>query len=160
MRSGETFGTPGAGRSSFEAFPAWGSFAMALSDRLTDLAGRTKRLEDTAAAARAKNVAKMEEQREQLRTNAAQAKGEAQAWWTETTAKIEQQRTELQTKREQRQSERAVEAQKRYADAADEFASSLTALAAYAVDAAAEATVDATIAREQAETAAKAPVAN
>ncbi len=133
---------------------------MALSDQLTDLAGRTKRLEDTAAAARTKNVAKMEEQREQLRSKAAPAKGNAHAWWTETTAKVEHKRAELHAKREQHKGERAVEAATRYADGAEEFASSLTALAAFAVDAAAEAAVDAVIAREHADSIAKAPRAS
>ena len=120
-----------------------------------DLAGRTKRLEDAAAAARAKNVAEMEEQRDQLRLKAAQAKADVQGWWTETTSKIEQQRAELKAKREQHKAKNEAEAAKQYADAAEEFASSLTALAAFAADEAAEATVDAAIAREHAESSAK-----
>lgn len=136
---------------------------MALSDQLMDLAGRTKRLEDAAAAARAKNLAKLEEQRQQLqstmdtqaqtvRAKVAQGKTEVQGWWAETTAKIEQRRAEFEAKREQHKAERAVEAKVRYADAAEEYATNLTSLAEFVVDAAAYAVVDAAIAREQAET--------
>lgn len=133
---------------------------MALSDQLMDLAGRTKRLEDAAAAAGAKDVTRMEQQRAQLRAKAGEARGNVEAWWTETTAKVEQQRAELKAKREQRETELDVEAAKEYADIAEAFAASLNALAAFATDAAAEATVDAGIARQQAESGAKTPVAS
>ena len=135
---------------------------MALSDQLEDLAGRTKRLEDEAAALRAKNVARMEQQREQVhasmqtqaanvRTKAAQTKTAAQEWWTQTTNHIEEQRAALQAKREQRKAEQAVESAERQAEASEDYASMLASLAAYAVDAAADAALDAGIARAQAD---------
>lgn len=39
---------------------------MALSDQLTDLAGRTQRLKDAAAAAEARDRAMLEQEREKL----------------------------------------------------------------------------------------------
>jgi len=122
---------------------------MALSDQLMDLAGRTKRLEDAAAAARAKNVAKLEEQRGKVETKAASKKGEAESWWIETTTKIDKRRAELKVKHEQHKAERTVEAAKRYADATADQAEMFVVLADYAVDAATEAVVDAAIAEEQ-----------
>src|SRR5437764_14298230 len=41
---------------------------MALSDQLTDLANRTRQLEDAAATTRAKDRTKLEEQREKLQS--------------------------------------------------------------------------------------------
>ena len=128
---------------------------MALSERLMDLAARTRGLEEAAEAARGRNVVRMEAQREQLRSKVAEAKGDAQARWNETTAKIERRRAELQASREQHKHERRVEAAQAYAGAAEEFASALTSLAAYTADAAAEATVDAGIAREHADSMAR-----
>lgn len=133
---------------------------MALSDQLMDLAGHLKRLEGGAATAHAQSVANMEEQRQQLRSKAAAAKGEAQARWSETTAKIEQLSAELKAKRERREGERAVEAATFYAEAAEEFATALNSLAGYVADEAAAATVDAGIAQQQAESVAKAAVSS
>src|SRR5205823_8172202 len=58
---GEQSGERGAARDS-DAKEA----TMALSDQLTDLAQRTKHLEDAAAAARARNRAMLEDQQEKL----------------------------------------------------------------------------------------------
>ncbi|HXN03824.1 MAG TPA: hypothetical protein VN895_03205 [Candidatus Acidoferrum sp.] len=41
---------------------------MALSDHLKDLAGRTKRLEEAAATVHAKNAARLEEQRPEMKS--------------------------------------------------------------------------------------------
>lgn len=142
---------------------------MALSDQLMDLANRTKRLEDTVAAARAKNEQQLEEQRQKLqssmdaqaqnvRAKAAQTKTEGRTWWMETTAQIERRRAEFQAKRAEHKAHESVEAAKRYADGTEEYATMLVSLADFMVDAAAEAVADATIAREQADAKSKAEV--
>src|SRR5207248_11765798 len=85
---------------------------MALSDQLTDLANRTKQLEDAAATTRAKDRTKLEEQREKLQSkvkteaqniqsSAGKAQADARSWWADTTARFEQRRAELRTKMDQ-----------------------------------------------------------
>jgi hypothetical protein len=82
---------------------------MALSDQLLDLASRTKQLEDAAAAARAQDHAKLEQDREklhstmeaeaqQLQSSASDAQSQASSWWADTTARMEQRRAELRAK--------------------------------------------------------------
>src|SRR6266545_3765594 len=75
---------------------------MALSDQLTDLAARTRDLEEAAAATRAKNRVKLEDQREKLHSKikteaqsilstAGKAETGARSWLTDTTTRLEQQ---------------------------------------------------------------------
>src|SRR5205823_12941383 len=98
---GEQSGERGAARDS-DAKEA----TMALSDQLTDLAQRTKHLEDAAAAARARNRAMLEDQQEKLHSqmsaeaqhlesSAREATTDVRSWWTDTTANIEQWRAGL-----------------------------------------------------------------
>lgn len=135
---------------------------MSLSDQLDELAKRIQRLEDAAAAAHEKNKAKLEQQREQFKVKAdsqakvvsakaAKTKGEAQAFWAATTAKIEHRRDELQTKREQQKAKWDVDSAERYAEGCEEYAEMLLSLAAFVVDSAGYATVDAVIARDRAD---------
>jgi len=135
---------------------------MALSDQLTDLAARTKQLEDAAAAADAKNRAMLEQEREKLHSNmqkeakdlqstADRAGAEAHSWWADVTARMEQRRAELRAKVEERHAERKVEQAQRNADDAEDYASGLVSMAAYVIDAAEYAVVDATIARSEAD---------
>jgi hypothetical protein len=135
---------------------------MALSDQLTDLAGRTKHLEDSAAAAREKNRTKLEQDREKLhsavqqdaqsvRSSAEAAKSESASWWAGTTDKLEQQRGAMRAKIDERRSERKVEKAERNASDAEGYAADMVSFAAYAIDAAEYAVVDAAIARGEAD---------
>ncbi len=134
---------------------------MALSDRLTDLASRTKDLEDAAAATRAKDHAKLEHQRNQLhskltteaqniQSSADKAQAGARSWWTDTTARFEQQRNELRAKMDQQRAERKVDRAQHNADDAEAYAADMISWAEYAIDSAEYAVVDAVIARDEA----------
>ena len=136
--------------------------SMALSDQLTDLAGRTKRLEEAARAAEARNRATLEQEREQLhpamekeaedlQSSAAATRTEASSMWAETTAHIEQRRAKLRAELDQRRAERKLEKAKRNADNAEDCAAGMVSLAAYVIDAAEYAVVDAAIARGEAD---------
>lgn len=135
---------------------------MALSDQLTELAARTKKLEDAAAANKAKSQAQLEQEREKLNANMqAQAQkiqskvdktqADAQAWWTETTKRFEQRRAEVRTKMDQHKAERKLDQAQHYADYMDNIAVDYVAWATYAVDAAEYAVTDAAIARKAAD---------
>ncbi len=135
---------------------------MALSDQLTDLADRTKQLEDAANAAKAKNRAKLEQQRDELHSkvekdaqsihsSAGMAGAGVRSWWAETAAHMEQQRTDLRDKIQQQQTERKVQKAESNAADAEDYATNLVSLAAYVVDAAEYAVVDAAIARSTAD---------
>jgi hypothetical protein len=135
---------------------------MALSDQLTDLAGRTKQLEDSAAAAREMNRTKLEQERDKLhsavendaqnvRSSAQAGMSELGSWWAETTGKLEQQRAAMRAKIDQHRSEQKVEKAERNASDAENYAADMVSFAAYAIDAAEYAVIDATIARSQAD---------
>jgi len=64
---------------------------------------------------------------------------------------MEQRRAELRAKVEERHAERKVEQAQRNADDAEDYASGLVLMAAYVIDAAEYAVVDATIARSEAD---------
>src|SRR5262249_39313217 len=128
--------------------PADASLAgMALSDQLTDLAGRTKRLEDTAKAAETQNRQKPRKERDQpppkmqkeakdLQKSAGTKKAEAQSWWADMTANVEQQRAKLHADIEKRKAERKLDNANRNADDAEQYAEGMISLAAYVIDAA------------------------
>jgi len=135
---------------------------MALSDQLTDLAGRTKQLEASASAAREKNRVKLVQDREKLhstvqkdaqsaRSSAEAAKSELASWWADTTEKLEQQRTAMRAKIDLRRTERKVDKAERNASDAEDYAADMVSIAAYAIDAAEYAVVDAAIARGEAD---------
>ena len=135
---------------------------MALSDQLMDLASRIKQLEDAAEATRERNRAKLEQEREKLhtsmerdaenmRSSAEQAQTDMRSWWADTTSHMEQQRADLRSKIEQRRAEHEVARAQRNAEDAEQFASDWVAWAAYAVDNAEYAVLDAAIARGEAD---------
>ena len=135
---------------------------MALSDQLTDLAGRTKKLEDSAAAAREKDRADLEKQRENLhstieadakkiKSDTASGQADIQAWWTDTTARMEKKRAEIRTKIEDRKAERKVERANQNANDAADYAAEMLRVANYVVETAEYAVVDAAIARSEAD---------
>jgi len=135
---------------------------MALSDQLTDLAGRTKRLEDAAAAADARNRAMLEQEKEKLhssmekeakdlRSSANATRSEAHTWWAEMSVHIEERRAKMRVDIDQRRAERKVDKAQRNADDAEDYAAGLVSLAAYVIDAAEYAVVDAALARGEAD---------
>ncbi len=135
---------------------------MALSDQLTDLAARTKKLEDAAAANRAKSKAQLEQDQEKVNAKVqAQAQkmqasfdkthADAEAWWTEMTKKFEQRRAEMRTNVDQHKEERKLDRAQHHADDMEAWAADYVAWAAYAVDCAEYAVVDAAIARKEAD---------
>lgn len=135
---------------------------MALSDQLTELAARTKKLEDAAAANKAKSQAQLEQEREKLnakmqaqaqkiQSSVDKTQAGAQAWWTETTKRFEQRRAEVRTKMDQQKAERKLDRAQHNADHMENIAADYVAWAAYAVDAAQYAVTDAAIARKQAD---------
>ncbi|HXN03821.1 MAG TPA: hypothetical protein VN895_03190 [Candidatus Acidoferrum sp.] len=135
---------------------------MALSDKLTDLASRIKELEDAAAATKAKNHAKLEQQREQLnskmktqaqsiQSSATKAKGEARSWWTDTTAQFEQQRAKTRAKMDQQKANFKSDRAELDAEDAENYAADMVDWAIYAVDSAQYAVIDAYIARDKAD---------
>lgn len=135
---------------------------MALSDQLTDLAARTKKLEEAAAATKAKNRAQLEQDKETLnarmqaqaqkiQSSVDKTQADAQAWWTETTKRFEQRRAEVRTKMDQQKAERKVDRAQHNADDWENYAADMISWAAYAVDAAEYAVIDAAIARKEAD---------
>ncbi len=135
---------------------------MALSDQLTELAARTKKLEDAAAANKAKSQAELEQEQEKLnakmqsRAESMQAsmdkkQADAREWWTETTKRFEQRRAEGRAKMEQMKAERKLDKAQNTADYMQGIAADYVAWAVYAVDAAEYAVTDAAIARRSAD---------
>jgi hypothetical protein len=135
---------------------------MALSDDLTDLAGRTKHLEDTAAAVESQNKVKLEKEREKLHgemqteakkieSSATDADTKTKAWWAEMTARAEKQRKDLHSKIDERKAERKVDKAMRHADDAENYAVNMIQVARYCIDAAEYAVTDAAIARTEAD---------
>jgi hypothetical protein len=135
---------------------------MALSDQLTELAARTKKLEDATAANKAKSQAQLEEEQKKLdakmqaqaqkiQASVDKTQADAQAWWTETTKRFEARRAEVRTKMEHMKAERKVDRAKHTADYMENIAADYVAWAAYAVDAATYAVTDAAIARKEAD---------
>jgi len=135
---------------------------MALSDQLTELAARTKKLEEATAANKAKSQsqleeeqkkldAKMQAQAQKIQASVDKTQADAQAWWTETTKRFEARRAEVRTKMEHMKAERKLDRAQFTADYMEGIAADYVAWAAYAVDAATYAVTDAAIARKEAD---------
>lgn len=140
-----------------------------MSESLTDLAGRVKKLEDTAAATAETNRAKREEstaklqQRRQeieqaldreakdLQAAVAGAGDKARRSWTDVTAPVERRIEAMQADRAERKAVHEVKKAQRAADEAEEEAAATIALAAYCVNAAEYAVVHAALARAEAD---------
>jgi gas vesicle protein len=126
-----------------------------LSDALIDLAGRVKRVEDSAAAVQERNRAALQSRREELETAieqsrtelegaATQAKDATRGWWKETASAIQADFAEWQAETKEANAERAAE------DAEDDVVVAVS-LAAYCLDAAEWAVVRAELARGEAD---------
>ena len=126
-----------------------------LSDALIGLAGRVKRVEDSAAAVQEKNRAALQSRREELEAAieqskveldaaATQAKDTTRGWWSETTSSIQADFAEWQAEMKEKNAERAA------GDAEDDAVVAVS-LAAYCLDAAGWAMVRAELARGEAD---------
>jgi hypothetical protein len=126
-----------------------------LSDALIDLAGRVKRVEDSAEAVQEKNRAALQSRREELEeaieqskveleAAATQAKDATRGWWSKTTSSIQADFAEWQAEMKEKNAERAAE------DAEDDAVVAVS-LAAYCLDAAEWAVVRAELARGEAD---------
>ena len=133
-----------------------------MSDSLADLATRVKELEDSAAAARDDNRAALEARHHALENAIDREVKEFQAaadgaavraatWWTDTRDSIERQITAMRTDVQQRKAEHRQDRAERRAETAEEDATAAIALAAYCLDAAEWAVVDAVLARAEAD---------
>ncbi len=133
-----------------------------LSESLMDLAGRVKKLEDSAAAIQEKNRVALQARREdleaaidrekgELEESATRAKEGARSWWSDTKRSIEQQIAEMRADIEEWQAEREEKNVERAAENAEEDAVVAVSLATYCLDAAEWAVVRAEIARFEAD---------
>jgi hypothetical protein len=109
-----------------------------LSDQLTDLAARAKKSEDFVDAARAKDRAYLDDQRETLKKSiatgkdrmadeAAAAQDKTRSWWNDARQSIDTRVGELRTERENHRAAHDLKKAERRADDAEDDA-------AYAVD--------------------------
>jgi gas vesicle protein len=126
-----------------------------LSEALTDLGGRVKRVEDSAEAVREKNRAALQSRREELEAAIEESKIEMEAaathakdatrgWWAKTTSSIQADFAEWKADMKETNAEMAAE------DAEDDAVVAVS-LAAYCLDAAEWAVVRAELARGEAD---------
>ncbi|MCW2670878.1 MAG: hypothetical protein JWO27_2775 [Frankiales bacterium] len=135
---------------------------MALSDKLSDLAARSKKTEDLATAARQKDRAKLESQRDKLNTSiaannakakerAASAKGETQQWWNDARSSMDKRFATVRAAADERRSERDMKKAERQAEQAEQDAADAIDWAVYVLDQAEYAVIDAVVARADAD---------
>ena len=132
-----------------------------LSESLEDLAARVKTLEDTAATALGADRAVLEERRRQVEAAFESTIDELQAAvrdagatalerWNDTTSSLARQIEAMQAAQVRRLAEREAERAEGAADLAEQDAAAATALAAYCLNVAEYAVVDAALARVEA----------
>jgi DNA repair exonuclease SbcCD ATPase subunit len=129
-----------------------------LSDQLTQLADRTKQVEDTATAAKAKNRAQLETTKTSLKasldavgTKADEAKTRAQGWMGDVHDSVEKHFADRRAAGAEHKAERDLKRAERRADDAEQDAADAVALVLYALDQAEYAIVDAVLARADAD---------
>jgi hypothetical protein len=139
-----------------------------LSQSLEELAARVKVLEDSATATFEADRAKLEERRQEideaLKTDVGEfesavreATDAGRTWWKDTKASMKRPLDELRARIEKRQSEHELHRVERTAAAAEEDAAAGVALAAYFVNVAEYAVIDAALARMAADDLAAVP---
>lgn len=133
-----------------------------LSQSLEELAGRVKVLEDSATATFEADRSKLEQRRREIDQELTRDVGEldsavrsaavaGRTWWGDTKASMKRPLDELRVRVDKRQSEHEVHRAVRHADAAEEDAAAAIELAAYFLDVAEYAVIDAAIARQVAD---------
>jgi DNA-directed RNA polymerase alpha subunit len=134
----------------------------ALSQQLTDLAARSKKTEDVVAAAQEKNRARLESQRDKLKTSiadgsakarerAASAEGKTQQWWSDTRSSADARFATVRAEAAERRTEKDIKKAERHAEQAEQDAADAIDWALYVLDQAEYAAIDAVIARADAE---------
>jgi type IV secretory pathway VirB10-like protein len=129
-----------------------------LSASLEDLASRVKPLEDSERATFEADRAQLEQRRLEIDEALEQDLGEmdsavreaslaGRTWWNETKASMKRPLDELRARVDNRQSEHELHLAVRHAETAEEDAAAATELAAYSLDVAEYAVIDATLAR-------------
>ena len=137
-----------------------------LSEQLTELAARAKQAEDFVTAARAKNRAFLDSQRDALQSSIDQSKAKVEAgaaaaqdkagsWWGETRSAVEDRLASLRAERDEHHAERDVNRAERRADDAEQDAVYAVEFAISMLDQAEYAVADAIIARADADDLAK-----
>lgn len=139
-----------------------------LSESLEDLAGRVKGLEDSATATFEADRDRLEQRRHEIddalkadvgEFNSAvrEAADAGRTWWSETRASMKRPLDEVRARFETRQSEHELHRAQRLADAGEEDAAAAIEVAAYFLDVAEYAVIDAALARMAADDLAGAP---
>jgi uncharacterized protein YeeX (DUF496 family) len=133
-----------------------------LSQSLAELAARAKSLEDSVAAVREENSAKLQARRQEIEDSfdrdvkefdaaASNVSGKVRQWWMDTKGSVDQHINEMRTDFEERKADHEVERAERSADRAEEEAIVAIAVATYYLNVAEYAVVDAVLARADAE---------
>ncbi|MCU1456599.1 MAG: hypothetical protein JWL73_691 [Actinomycetia bacterium] len=144
---------------------------MALSDQLSQLAARTKKLEDSAGASRQKAKGDLEQDvnsardtaqahAESLRKSAEARKGQISAWWDNLQRSWNENIVSIRKSVDDREAEHDVKAAQRKADQADDDAAFAIDYAYAAIDEAEYAVLDAALARVKADDLADTSSAN
>lgn len=129
-----------------------------LSEQLNELADRVKKSEDFVTAARAKNRALLDEERQTLKTSiangkaqmdadAADAADQTRSWWNDTRQSIDARIAELREERDDHRAARSVKRAERRADDAEQDAAYAVDFALAMLDEAEYAVADAILAR-------------
>lgn len=133
-----------------------------LSDQLSELASRTAKLEDSAAAVRQKDRQRLDAEKAELDTtlSAARSKAKAEAesaseaastWWSSTRDSADQWFDDQRTKRAARRAEHDADRAEEAAEAAEADAADALDFALYAIDVAQSSLIDAALARADAD---------
>jgi hypothetical protein len=134
----------------------------ALSEQLTDLAARSKSTEDVVAAAQQNNRARLESQRDKLKTSIAAGNAKAreraatdeaktQQWWNDTRSAVDARFATMRAEADERRTEKDIKNAEHQAEQAEEDAADAIDLALYFLDQAEYSVVDAVIARADAD---------
>ena len=129
-----------------------------LSDSLENLSGRVKVLEDSATASFEADRAKLEKRRQQIdeafktevgefESAIREAAASGRTWWNETKEAMRRPLDELRARHDKRQSEHELHRAMRVADDAEEDAAAAIEVAAYFLNVAEYAVIDAALAR-------------
>jgi hypothetical protein len=134
----------------------------ALSEQLSDLAARSKKTEDVVAAAKEKNRARLESQRDTLKTSiadrnakakerAGSAEAKTQQWWSDTRSSVDARFASMRAEADERHAEKDIKKAEHHAERAEQDAADAIDWAIYVLDQAEYAVIDAVIARADAD---------
>ncbi|CAI7975869.1 conserved hypothetical protein [Frankia sp. Hr75.2] len=148
-----------------------------LSEQLSELSKRARKVDDVVGAARERNRAQLEAQRDELksaveagradaakdlaaekadvREDVAEARASMKARWDAVRSSIDQRFAEMRADADERRQERDIGKAQHHADMAERDAADAIDLALFVLDEADYAIIDAVIAREDAEQLAK-----